>query len=355
MGSAAAASVPEPSSLPRVRVLCLPDVDRAIGGVKQLHRHVEHLTALGWDAAMLTEAPGFRPSWFSSNAASLSLAESHARGELDPASCLLLLPETYLGVNLASFRGLDLSGLARVIFNQNAYYSYGQFGHHTAAVLRAFYDDPAVLQVLSVSEDTHAFLARNLGLADGRLSRIVNAIEPMFRPDLPKANRMHWMPRKNPDHVQAVLLGLQRCGLRHSGGWQGEPLVQLSHQQVAQRLNGGRLFLAFGHPEGFGLPIAEAMAAACWVVGYSGGGGRELFRFGASEMVAFGDWPGYVAAVQRAFDSFAEQPRETELRLQRQAIAVRMLYSAEQERATIAQAWERITAAFTTWRESLQA
>ena len=57
MGSAATASVPEPSSLPRVRVLCLPDVDRAIGGVKQLHRHVEHLTALGWDAAMLTEAP----------------------------------------------------------------------------------------------------------------------------------------------------------------------------------------------------------------------------------------------------------------------------------------------------------
>ena len=35
---------------PRVRVLCLPDVDRAIGGVKQLYRHVEHLLALGWDA-----------------------------------------------------------------------------------------------------------------------------------------------------------------------------------------------------------------------------------------------------------------------------------------------------------------
>ena len=31
-----------------------------------------------------------------------------------------------------------------------------------------------------------------------------------------------------------------------------------------------------GHPEGFGLPIAEAMAAGCWVV-YSGGGGQELF------------------------------------------------------------------------------
>ena len=340
---------------PRVRVLCLPDLDRAIGGVKQLYRHVEHLVALGWDAAMLTEQPGFRPTWFESTAPSLSLAESHARGELEPGACLLLLPETYLGADLSRFRGLDLSGLARVIFNQNAYYSYGQLGDQTAAALAAFYDDPAVLQVLSVSEDTQAFLGRNLGIADARLSRIINAIEPIFRPDQPKATRMHWMPRKNPEHVRAVLLGLQRCGLRHSAGWQGEPLAQLSHAQVAERLNGAQLFLAFGHPEGFGLPIAEAMAAGCWVVGYSGGGGQELFRFGASEQVCFGDWPAYVAAIQRAFEAFAAHPRDTHLRLQRQALAVRSLYSAEQERSSIAIAWERIGEAFTHWRESLQA
>jgi glycosyltransferase involved in cell wall biosynthesis len=333
-----------------VRVLCLPDLDRAIGGVKQLHRHVEHLVSLGWDASILTEAPGFRPSWFSSSAPSLALAESQARGDLSPESCVLLVPETYLGADLRNFRGLNLSVLSRVVFNQNAYYSYGQIGDHTTSALAAFYDDPAVLQVLSISEDTHMFLARNLGLADQRLSRIVNAIEPSFRPDQPKANRMHWMPRKNPDHVQAVLQGLQRCGLRHSGGWQGEPLLQLSHAQVAERLNGARLFLAFGHPEGFGLPIAEAMAAGCWVVGYSGGGGAELFRFGASECVSFGDWPGFLAAIQRAFDAFAEQPRETELRLQRQALAVRSLYSAEQERASIATAWDRIAEAFARWR-----
>jgi glycosyltransferase involved in cell wall biosynthesis len=147
-----------------------------------------------------------------------------------------------------------------------------------------------------------------------------------------------------------VLQGLQRCGLRYSGGWQGEPLAQLSHAQVAERLNGARLFLAFGHPEGFGLPIAEAMAAGCWVVGYSGGGGAELFRFGASECVSFGDWPSYLTAIQRAFDAFAEQPRETQLRLQRQALAVRSLYSAEQERTSISVAWERIAEAFARWR-----
>ncbi len=335
---------------PKVRVLCLPDLDRPIGGVKQLHRHVEHLVALGWDAAILTDAPGFRPSWFKSDAPSLSLPESHARGELDPDQCVLLLPETYVDADLANFRGLDLSGLARVVFNQNAYYSYGQIGEHTSAALASTYDNPALLQVLSVSEDTHNFLVRNLGLPDSRLSRIVNAIEPIFSPAAVKADRMHWMPRKNHDHVQAVMQGLRRCGASHSAGWQGEPLVQLTHVQVAERLNAARLFLAFGHPEGFGLPIAEAMAAGCWVVGYSGGGGSELFRFGASTCVSFGDWPGFLVAIQQALQLFAEQPRDTELRLQRQALAVQSLYSVEQERASIQVAWDRIAEAFQQWR-----
>ena len=341
------------SQRPRVRVLCLPDVDRAIGGVKQLYRHVEHLCALGWDAAMLTESSGFRPSWFESTAPSFSLHESCERRELNQHQTILVLPETYLGVELRSFRGLDLSALSRVVFNQNAYYSYGDISHDTPQRLHTFYDDSAVLQVLSISEDTHEFLSRNLGLADKRLSRIINAIEPTFRPDQSKVKRMHWMPRKNLQHVQAVLQGLQRSGMAHTAGWEGQPLQHLSHTEVAARLNGAQLFLAFGHPEGFGLPIAEAMAAGCWVVGYSGGGGQELFRFGGADQVAFGDWPGFIAAIERAFAKFALAPRETAFRLRRQALAVKALYSPEQERASIAAAWERIGAAFQIWRQSV--
>ena len=118
-------------------------------------------------------------------------------------------------------------------------------------------------------------LQRNLGLSDQRLSRIVNAIEPIFRSDQPAVNRLHWMPRKNPQQVQAVLMGIQRAGLQHCTGWQGEPLEGLNHAQVANRLNGARLFSVI-IPKGL-LGHCEAMASGCWVVGYSGGGGRELF------------------------------------------------------------------------------
>ena len=84
-----------------------------------------------------------------------------------------------------------------MVFNQNGYYTYGQGGEMLASQLQRFYADSAVLQVLSISEDTHTLLQRNLGLSDQRLSRIVNAIEPIFRSDQPAVNRLHWMPRKN--------------------------------------------------------------------------------------------------------------------------------------------------------------
>ena len=336
---------------PRVRVLCLPDVDRAIGGVKQLYRHVEHLVALGWDAAMVSEQPGFRPSWFESTAPSRSLFECRDLGDFDSPSTILVLPETYLGVQLSSFRGIDLSSLPRVIFNQNCYYTYSPSVDNLDRELCQFYNHSSVLQVLSISEDTHHFIRQNLELPDTKVSRIVNAIEPIFTPSPSPKPYIHWMPRKNANHVHAVLSGLQRASLFNSSGWSGEPLQGLSHREVAERLNSASLFLSFGHPEGFGLPIAEAMAAGCWVVGFSGGGGRELFRFGASQEVPFGDWSGFVSSVQDAFNAFANDPFETSLKLHRQSLAVKSLYNYSQEHRSIGLAWNRIEIAFNEWSE----
>jgi hypothetical protein len=332
--------------LPSVRALCLPDIDIPIGGVKQLYRHVECLVTLGFDAAIVTENPGFRPSWFDSTAPSLHLGQCVAQDDFRPDTCILIVPETYVAVEWKDFWGVDLSRCARVIFNQNAYYSYESIGTDGFSRLGSLYDDSLTLQILSVSEDNHQFLERNLSIPDGRLSRIVHSVEPIFQSGHPKSNLMHWMSRKNPDHVEAVLLGIRRAGIPWNEGWRARPLPDLAHSKVAERLNAARIFLAFGHPEGFGLPILEAMAAGCWVVGYSGGGGSELFRYGASCEVAFGDWAGFLDGIQHAFECFALRPRETEFRLRRQALTVSTLYSQQQEMESIKLAWDRVCSVF---------
>jgi glycosyltransferase involved in cell wall biosynthesis len=329
-------------------MLCLPDLDQPIGGGKQLYRHVEHLVELGWDAAVVTQAEGFRPGWFESSAPTLSLASCQQRGDFDSDRCIVVLPETYLGVDLENYHGLNLARMARVVFNQNAYYTYAQLPDLNTASLACYYDAPEVLQVLCVSQDSQAFLRQNLGLADVRISRIINAVEPLFQPAASKSNTIAWLPRKNPDHAQAILLGICRGGLPHAKDWQVERLGTMTHASLAERLNQARIFLSFGYPEGFGLPVLEAMAAGCWVVGYSGGGADELFRLGPSEPVRFGDWQGFLSALQQAVQAFALHRRNTELTMSRQVLAIRSLYGRDQEAASIQQAWERILEGF--WR-----
>ena len=341
-----------PAARPSVRLLCLPDLDVPFGGFKQIYRQAEHLVELGWDAAVVTEAPGFRPSWFESSAPSVDFDSCQQRGDFKADRSIVVLPETYIDINLQNYRGVNLERMARVVFNQNAYYSYTNVGLQPLETLSRFYDAPEVLQVLCVSEDSHHLLISSLGLTDNNISRIINAIEPIFQAAATKSDTIHWLPRKNPEQALAILLGLRRGGLRHTGNWQAKPLQVMSHAALAERLNQARIFLSFGHPEGFGLPVLEAMAAGCWVVGYSGGGADELFRLGPSQPVAFGDWKGFQASLQQALEGFALHRHHTELRLARQALAIRTLYSRDQEAASIQQAWEKILQAFHHWQHN---
>ena len=77
------------------------------------------------------------------------------------------------------------------------------------------------------------------------------------------------------------------------------PIDGLPQEQVAKVLQESLVFLAFGHPEGFGLPIAEAAACGCYVIGYSERlGGGELLKILSEHSsgleIAYGDWLGFI-------------------------------------------------------------
>ena len=137
-----------------------------------------------------------------------------------------------------------------------------------------------------------------------------------------------FMPQNSRDAaIVAALLHSQPW----FAGWTLEPIQGLSQADVAQRLQRSIGFLAFGHPEGFGLPLAEAAASGCALIGYSGLGGRELMAMARSQQVGweveYGDWQGFLNATAALIRTVQEQPQTVVSRLQALSDQVRQHYS----------------------------
>jgi glycosyltransferase involved in cell wall biosynthesis len=321
-----------------------PDISRPIGGVKQMHRFAEALTACGREATLVQESADFHPGWFASSVRTMALAEWRTRNDLSPERDVVVLPETFL----AAFRDYR-PGLPKLLFNQNGAYSFGadptKLSQSPTEVLR-LYRHPELLHVLCVSQHDQQLLAKGFGLGQDRVSRLVNAIEAeLFHPGVPKRPQIAYMPRKNGRDAAVVSALLQ--AQPWWAGWQLVPIHKQPQAEVARILQESLVFLAFGHPEGFGLPLAEALACGCALVGYSGLGGRELFALGAEHgvalEVAFGDWLGFVEAVATFNRSLQKQKPEVLTALLAASKAVRSRYSKKAMQRSVAAAlpvWE---------------
>ena len=327
-----------------------PDVPQPIGGVKQVHRFAEALIACGRQATLIQQDAAFHPGWFASSVPSIGLEEWRSRSDLSPARDVVVLPETFLPM-LESYG----PGLPKLIFNQNGAYSFGidpaQLHQPPAEVLR-LYRHPLVAQVLCVSQHDERLLERGFGLGAGQVSRLVNGIEvELFRPAGPKRRQIALMPRKNGRDASVVAALLQ--AQPWWPGWQLVPIHKRPQAEVARILRQSLVFLAFGHPEGFGLPLAEALACGCALVGYSGLGGRELLALGAEHgvalEVAYGDWLGFVDAVAALDRSLHKQQHAVLQALLAASKAVRARYSPPAMQASVAAALPRWEARLAGW------
>jgi glycosyltransferase involved in cell wall biosynthesis len=322
---------------PRYWLALHPDVDRPIGGVKQMHRLAEALAACGREATLIQENAEFHPGWFSSQVNTIALTAWRQRSDLSPQRDCLVLPETFLNV----FERYA-PALPRLIFNQNAAYSFGQGkakGWPDPAAVLKLYHCQQLVQVLCVSEHDERLLSHGFGLGDSRVARLINPIETaLFRPGRPKRRQIAFMPRKN-GHDAAVVAALLQAQPWWAG-WQLVPIHQCPQAEVARILQESLGFMAFGHPEGFGLPVAEALACGCAVVGYSGLGGRELLDLGAEYgvglEVAYGDWQGFVVGLRALDRSLQKHPMELQEALLSCSKAVRNRYSSEAFQASVA-------------------
>jgi glycosyltransferase involved in cell wall biosynthesis len=272
-----------------------PDLSGPVGGVRVLYRHVEVLTEAGYEAAVWLCGPPQDDvaSWFTSPAqvvhgATLDLEEDD----------ILVVPEPFV------LAGQDPApGCRKIIYNQN----------HFLTFVHAPWDDyprwdpsPDVWVSSAAARDALRRLATLLPIE--RVDYIPLAIDTtLFRPLEPRANKVAWMPRKRSDEA-GLLRALIAADPRFADvtvavidGW--------DERRTAEELGSTSVFVALGRDEGFGLPVAEALAAGCAVVGYPAGGGAELFRSPGTRVV---DDCDTVALVDTVASVLADPPSPAE-------------------------------------------
>ena len=316
---------PPPGSPPRVLVAC-PDYAAAAGGVRQLYRLVAGLRSeLQLDAYVYHQRTGFRLGWFESTEPVL-YADATSPGPDD----LLIVPEVWGG----ALR--DHPGVRKVIFNQNAYYTFmnGYELPPGPAPLRP--RDCQVQGIITVSDDNVALLRHTF--PDVPVTRLRYAIDPArFYPPENKRLRIAFMPRKHREEATQVLNTL---ALR--GSLDGVEVVAIdgtTEAATAELLRSSLIFLSFGYPEGFSLPPAEAMACGCLTIGYHGMGATEFMRPEFSWPIATGDILGYVKTVETVLEQWRRDPGPLHERAASASAFIHRTYSLSAHRDSLRAAW----------------
>ena len=276
-----------------------PDISSPIGGVKQIHRLVEALGQTGRNVTIVQHSSSFHPGWFQSSVRTISLLK-WSQLDLDAKSNLVIIPETFISPKYCE--KLFHPELKRIIFNQNSSYTFGlptSTSSHSLSFVSNYYTSSDVLGILTISIYDYNFLCRSLNVSNSSIFRLANPVEPLFQPCLKKSKTISIVSRKNPNHIKIFL----ELASRHSelDGWEFQLLHGLTQSELASKLAKSLVFLDFGYPEGFGLPAAEAIASCCYLIGYDGLGGRELYdiaheyRTGVS--IPFGDFTCWLTSL----------------------------------------------------------
>jgi Glycosyl transferases group 1 len=248
------------------------------------------------------------------------------------ADDVLVLPEVMPAVPESE------ADVPKVIFDQNAYLTLAPYGLD-ADPGQLVYTRPEVRGVIVVSEDNRRYMETLF--PELRVQRVHYGIDSeLFAFSRGKKRQIAYMPRKNPLDVQQVVVRLRLTGRLE--GWELAEISGRTERETAAILRESAVFLSFGHPEGFGLPAAEAMAAGCVVVGYHGYGGQEFLTEDYGFPVAVGDVMAFADAVARVLEELEHEPAALARRVESASRFIREHYSPEREERDLVSIWSEL-------------
>lgn len=304
-------------TMPKVLVLC-PDENAPIGGIRVLYRHVDILNKNSISASILHLKKDFRCTWFQNSTSIVTYKDCSTIEECD----VLVLPEIY-GTNMhnevilqkKNFLGirknitLDVRHVKKVIFNQNAHYTFDHYPHEISHRTSP-YLQPDVLATIVVSEHSRHYIQSVF--PEHRVHRIrLGCDESIFYYSKDKKKQIAFMPRKHPMDITRVINTLKFKGALD--GWQLVPIEGKTERQVGELLRESSIFMSFGSQEGFQLPPAEAMACGCIAVGYHGYGGKEFMEQDFAYPVPVHDIVSFAEVMEQVLQQFESNPLQMQL------------------------------------------
>lgn len=284
------------------------DIDHPVGGVKQIYRFADILSKLGFYSCVVQKTEEFRPLWFKTDSKFKTISYQKFKFlQLDPNIDYIILPETFLPIFF------QLQEVPKIIFNQNMHYVFGENMSLQPSYVQSVYSSESLAHVLTVSHSDYSYISDLFPLRTHQISLFVNAIETnLFNFSFSGSKVISYMPRKNSAHSRNVLHLLNQQTWFIDSGWQIVPIHDMPQDLVSSTLQSSSIFLAFGYPEGFGLPLAEALACGCIIVGYDGIGGREISSVGKSfdvfSTVCYRDFYSFLLQIRNAIDLVDNSP-----------------------------------------------
>ncbi len=172
--------------------------------------------------------------------------------------------------------------------------------------------------------------------------RIKYSIDPRlyFPPPEPKKKQICFMPRKNVEDPKQVLYLLRYR--KKLAGWMIREIDKVSEARAAEIIRESAVLMSFGAPEGFGLPVAEALASGTIVVGYHGNGGREFFTSEYGFPIEVGQILTYARTLESVLEEYSRDVTRLQEMAKRASEFMRREYSPEAERKSIVSSWRRV-------------
>lgn len=149
-----------------------------------------------------------------------------------------------------------------------------------------------------------------------------------------------YMPRRRSVEVGILTDYLKQSPeLRH---WSFVEISGLSPSGVDKVLRDSLIFLSFSLNEGFGLPPAEAMAAGCIVVGYTGVGGEEFFRDEFAFPIPDGDLVQFASTVENVAAEYEMNPARLDVMRRNASGFIQGRYNKKSMQESVLAAWSEL-------------